>query len=124
MGEEIFMDRIKEQLKILMKHIKDRKKRVGPFPRDVLKGNFDINKQARIYRKIAEKMGFEFQNGRMDTSPHPFTVGIDYTDVRFTIKYKEDDYLQPLLATMHEVGHSLYEQVCNNIGIILTFKRA
>eukprot|EP01028_Stygiella_incarcerata_P005438 TRINITY_DN22_c0_g1_i1.p1 TRINITY_DN22_c0_g1~~TRINITY_DN22_c0_g1_i1.p1 ORF type:complete len:518 (-),score=147.17 TRINITY_DN22_c0_g1_i1:90-1643(-) len=67
--------------------------------------------QAELSRRISEKMGFDFDRGRIDTSLHPFTCtcsGRD--DVRITSKYQDHEWIQGMMATLHETGHGLYEQ--------------
>jgi len=48
--------------------------------------------------------------GRLDVSVHPFTGGANFTDVRMTTRYKEKDLTEGITGTIHETGHSLYEQ--------------
>jgi carboxypeptidase Taq len=65
---------------------------------------FSIGKQKELNKKIAhEVVQFSFKHGRIDTSVHPFTIGIDRTDVRSTSRYKDTEFAQALQATLHEV---------------------
>jgi carboxypeptidase Taq len=57
-----------------------------------------------------ERMGFDFEAGRVDVSTHPFCEGMGPGDVRITTRYREDAWADALSATMHETGHALYEQ--------------
>ena len=54
-------------------------------------------------------LGFDFEAGRLDESTHPFCGGVP-EDVRMTTRYREDDFLQSLMGTIHETGHGRYEQ--------------
>ena len=76
----------------------------------ILKGNFPQEKQIKFNRFIAEKIGFDFEAGRIDKSVHPFTVEIHPRDVRITTRYKKNDIFHSINSTIHEAGHGLYEQ--------------
>jgi len=56
-----------------------------------------------------EKIGFDFNHGRLDTSHHPFCGGVP-TDVRMTTRYDSENFLPGLMGVLHETGHALYEQ--------------
>ncbi|OGI30960.1 MAG: hypothetical protein A2271_04785 [Candidatus Moranbacteria bacterium RIFOXYA12_FULL_35_19] len=76
----------------------------------ILKGNFEIEKQIEFNKFIAQKIGFDFDAGRLDISAHPFTNFSNPLDVRMTTRYKKDDLFYSLNSTIHETGHALYEQ--------------
>jgi len=59
---------------------------------------------------LALNLGFDTEGGRLDVSVHPFTCDIHVTDVRMTTRYKETNILEGITGTIHETGHSLYEQ--------------
>jgi carboxypeptidase Taq len=69
-----------------------------------------VEKQKAFVRFVAEKIGFDFQRGRLDLSTHPFCGGSHCNDVRVTTRFKEDCVLDGLGSTMHEAGHGMYEQ--------------
>ncbi|MFG0256324.1 MAG: carboxypeptidase M32 [Phycisphaerales bacterium JB043] len=69
-----------------------------------------VDKQVEFNRMLGERLGFDYSCGRLDVSTHPFSEPIGPGDIRMTTRYKEDAFLEGLLATMHETGHSLYEQ--------------
>ncbi|MGZ5252469.1 MAG: carboxypeptidase M32, partial [Caldimonas sp.] len=52
---------------------------------------------------------FDFEAGRLDESAHPFSGGVP-EDTRLTTRYREDDFVQSLMGTIHETGHARYEQ--------------
>ena len=54
-------------------------------------------------------LGFDFERGRLDESAHPFSGGVP-EDTRLTTRYREDDFVQSLMGTIHETGHGRYEQ--------------
>lgn len=72
--------------------------------------SFDIHKQEEFSRIILEKMGYDFDAGRLDVSEHPFTIGITPGDVRITTHYYPDLFSSALFSSIHEGGHGLYEQ--------------
>ena len=75
-----------------------------------LQGKFALDKQEALARKISQDIGFNFEQGRMDVSVHPFCGGSHPTDVRITTRYKDSNFVESLYAVIHETGHALYEQ--------------
>jgi carboxypeptidase Taq len=73
------------------------------------KGPFPIERQRALNLALMKKLGFDFDAGRLDESPHPFSGGVP-EDVRLTTRYSEDDFTRSLYATIHETGHARYEQ--------------
>ncbi|WP_067140934.1 carboxypeptidase M32 [Oceanivirga salmonicida] len=78
--------------------------------RHKLQGKFDIEKQRKLSLELAKILGFDFSKGVMSESEHPFTIGMNNKDVRFTSHYLEEDILSGIFSTAHEVGHAIYEQ--------------
>lgn len=72
-------------------------------------GNYSISEQKRLCIQVMSDIGFNFNNGRLDVSHHPFCGGVP-SDVRITTRYAQDDFTKSLMATIHETGHALYEQ--------------
>ena len=79
-------------------------------PEDFLHGNYPVSGQQSLNREIATAMGFEFREGRIDTTTHPFCTGLGPSDHRLTTRYDETDFSVSLYGVLHEVGHGLYEQ--------------
>lgn len=75
-----------------------------------LQGEFPIEKQEALGKRISGDIGFSFKHGRMDVSVHPFCGGSHPTDVRITTRYRSDNFVESLYAVIHETGHGLYEQ--------------
>jgi carboxypeptidase Taq len=73
---------------------------VGPFP---------LERQRALARAVMTRLGFDFDAGRLDESAHPFSGGVP-EDVRVTTRYRDDECVQALMATIHESGHARYEQ--------------
>jgi carboxypeptidase Taq len=59
---------------------------------------------------LLARIGFDTDAGRLDTSTHPFSVGLGPGDTRITTRYRSDAFLDALGSTLHEAGHGLYEQ--------------
>ncbi|HSR51616.1 MAG TPA: carboxypeptidase M32, partial [Acidobacteriota bacterium] len=69
-----------------------------------------IGVQREFGRSVLSDMGFDWQAGRLDISPHPFCVGISPLDVRMTTRYSEKELTKAFFGMIHECGHGLYEQ--------------
>jgi len=72
----------------------------GPFPRD---------RQRALGEEMMRALQFDFARGRLDVSHHPFCGGVP-DDTRITTRYSEEDFLESLMAVLHETGHALYQQ--------------
>lgn len=73
-----------------------------------LVGKFPIKTQQDLCLKLMKAAGFNFDQGRLDISVHPFCGGV-VDDIRITTRYREDDCIQSLMSLLHETGHALYE---------------
>lgn len=73
---------------------------VGPFP---------VSGQKAVGENLMRALGFDFEQGRLDESAHPFTGGVP-DDVRLTTRYTDDSFAEALMGILHETGHALYEQ--------------
>lgn len=71
------------------------------FPRDV---------QERFGSMVADKIGFDFRRGRLDTTHHPFCTGLGPNDCRITTRYDEHFFPMALFGILHEAGHGIYDQ--------------
>lgn len=70
---------------------------------------FDEKKQWDFGVEVITKFGYDWQRGRQDKSPHPFTTSFGMGDVRITTRV-DPNFLNPMLfGTIHECGHALYE---------------
>ena len=71
---------------------------------------YPVSGQTAFFRDVIRDFGYDFERGRCDVSPHPFTTGFSIGDVRITVRYREDDLGDALFSAMHEAGHAMYEQ--------------
>ena len=70
-------------------------------------GQFPAEAQEALSRSILDDLDYDWDRGRLDTSSHPFTSGNQF-DCRITTRFREDDPLGALMATIHEFGHATY----------------
>jgi carboxypeptidase Taq len=85
--------------------------RSRPKPRsDFLFRDFPEEGQRAFGLSMAEKLGYDFKRGRLDTTVHPFEVSFTRNDVRITTRYNRNYLPASLFGTAHETGHGLYEQ--------------
>ena len=72
-------------------------------------GPFPVERQRMAGIRLMERLGFEFDHGRLDVSLHPFCGGTP-DDVRITTRYDEASFHGALMGVLHETGHALYER--------------
>ncbi|MFP4530708.1 MAG: carboxypeptidase M32 [Halodesulfurarchaeum sp.] len=63
--------------------------------------------QEALARDALDFLGYDWDRGRLDTAPHPFSTGTQY-DARVTTRFDESEPLSSLLSTIHEFGHARY----------------
>ena len=73
-----------------------------------MRGPFPQVGQEQLGRDVLSLFGFDSAAYRLDTTVHPFCLGIATHDIRLTTRYLDND-LHSLFSTMHECGHGLYE---------------
>jgi len=72
-----------------------------------LEGTFPESDQLAVTREALETLGYDFERGRLDTAPHPFSTGTQF-DARVTTRFDESEPLDSLASTIHEFGHASY----------------
>ncbi len=72
-------------------------------------GQFSKTAQRALSHDVMALLGFDFDAGRLDESAHPFSGGVP-EDTRITTRYRDDNFMQSLMGTIHETGHARYEQ--------------
>ena len=77
---------------------------------EFLHRHFDEATQRLMSQRFAEKLGYDFGRGRLDTTVHPFEVSFTRDDVRITTRTRPNALMPALFGAMHETGHALYEQ--------------
>ncbi len=81
-----------------------------PVDEGAVEGEFPEQLQLAFGKRMAKAIGFDFSAGRLDSSTHPFCVGINRGDVRLTWRSEPGDFRPAVFGILHETGHGLYEQ--------------
>ena len=76
----------------------------------ILRRRYPVEAQRRFVTRVAERIGFDFHRGRIDTTAHPFCSTMGPDDVRLTTRWDERFLPTALGGVLHEAGHGLYEQ--------------
>ncbi len=63
--------------------------------------------QKELAHEALSWLGYDWDRGRLDTAPHPFSSGTQF-DARVTTRFDPEDPLRSLLSTIHEFGHARY----------------
>lgn len=107
------LDPLFEQLKADLVPLLHAIQNSGTVPPVLPEGFYPAEQQLAFSRNILTAMGFDFDAGRLDLSPHPFSSGSSTLDVRLTTRIDERDVFSALSSSMHEGGHGMYEQGIN-----------
>ena len=82
----------------------------APADDSCLRQTFGEPAQLEFGLKVAQRMGYDLDRGRLDKTHHPFCTRFAAGDVRITTRVREDDLGDALFSTVHEAGHAMYEQ--------------
>ncbi len=82
----------------------------GPVDDTVLHRGYAADEQMAYSKELVKAVGYDFDRGRADLTPHPFMTKFSLGDVRITTRVNEDDLGDCLFSMLHEAGHALYEQ--------------
>jgi carboxypeptidase Taq len=102
--KEIF-SKLRSEIVPILKLVLNKKSPDDSF----LKKIFSIEKQQQLNHFFLNKLGYDFNRGRLDNTHHPFMTTFNHGDVRITTRYKENDLTESLFSTIHEMGHAFYE---------------
>lgn len=80
---------------------------------DFLQQPYPVEDQLAFALKMARKLGYDTDRGRLDLTVHPFEVSFTRNDVRITTRVNDEWMPKSLFGTLHETGHGLYEQFCD-----------
>ena len=100
-------DAVRGPLVELISQIRASSRRPDP---EVLKREYPIAAQRRFSENVAQRIGFDFQRGRLDETSHPFCTTLGPHDCRILTRYDLHWLPSGLFGTLHEAGHGLYEQ--------------
>jgi len=100
---ERVLGRLREELVELIDAIDDSETELAaPFS-----GEYDPDDQEGLARAALDDLGYDWDRGRLDAAPHPFSTGTQF-DARVTTRYDPADPLDALGSTIHEFGHATY----------------
>jgi carboxypeptidase Taq len=102
-AEEV-LARLREELVPLIDEIADTDRELET---DAFAGEFDENVQEELARDALDTLGYDWDRGRLDTAPHPFSIGNQF-DARVTTRFDATGPLGGLTSTIHEFGHASY----------------
>jgi carboxypeptidase Taq len=104
------LDRIFAEVKDALQQFLSPILATGGAEEHLLHQSFDKDRQWSFGMEVLQTMGFDFEAGRQDLSPHPFTTSFSSQDVRLTTRVDEQDFGNMTWSCIHEGGHGLYEQ--------------
>jgi len=102
---EVFKN-LRNELVTLLQKVKDAPKKPDV---SIVERAYDVGLQKIFGESVAASMGFDFNQGRLDITTHPFCTGIGVGDTRILTRYNPNRLNDALFGTMHEAGHGLYE---------------
>ena len=99
------LTKLREGLRPLIQQARER----GASTPTTFDGDWPVEKQPDLCRRVVAMLGYDLHRGRLDVSPHPFSAGGAH-DARITTRYDASTPLTGLLAAIHEAGHAMYMQ--------------
>jgi carboxypeptidase Taq len=80
-----------------------------PTEEKVTGQSWSTDRQEDVGEAFVRQIGYDMDEGRIDTTEHPFCSGY-VGDVRITTRYNNSNPFVSLTSLLHEAGHALYEQ--------------
>lgn len=100
-------DEILRSLRATLVPLIDAIEDADPIVTDAFAGEYPEEDQETLVREALDLLGYDWDHGRMDTAPHPFSSGTQF-DARVTTRFDESDLLSAISSTIHEFGHAHY----------------
>jgi len=100
---ERVLERLRDELVPLIEDIEESDADLA----DLFDGEYDTDAQEALVRAALDELGYDWDRGRLDTAPHPFSTGTQF-DARVTTRFDPADPLDALGSTVHEFGHATY----------------
>ncbi len=97
---------LRKELVVLLGKIKNAPKKPDA---SIVEREYDVDLQRVFGESVAAAMGYNFNEGRLDITTHPFCTGLGPGDTRITTRYNPRRLNDALFGIMHEAGHGLYE---------------
>lgn len=104
------LQRLYGHLKSALVPLIERARAAVPPRDDFLARRFAVGEQKAFGLKIAARMGYDLNRGRLDDTVHPFEISLTRNDVRITSRFRETWLPGGIFALWHEAGHGIYEQ--------------
>ena len=105
-GLDVLFSRLREGMLPLVRAIAG-----AEAPRaEFLYREYPVDAQMAFALRMAERVGYDLDRGRLDTTVHPFEVSFTRNDVRITTRVAPGYMPMSLFGALHEAGHALYEQ--------------
>ena len=104
---QAIFDGYRSELVELVAAISEVKDRVDDSP---TRRDFDIDQQWAFSRFVSTAIGYDYDRGRIDEAVHPFSTSFSKHDSRITTRFNPQWFNTGVFGTMHESGHSMYEQ--------------
>lgn len=80
-----------------------------PVDNGFFQAEYPVERQWELTEVILREMGYDFDRGRQDQAPHPFTTNFSSSDVRVTTRLNLHRPQAAIFGSIHEGGHALYE---------------
>ncbi|MDG5778067.1 carboxypeptidase M32 [Haloarculaceae archaeon H-GB2-1] len=100
---EAVLERLRDELVPLIEEIEASDATLA----DPFDGTYPDADQEALVREALDTLDYDWEHGRLDTAPHPFSSGTQF-DARVTTRFDESDPLGALGSTIHEFGHATY----------------
>ncbi|GMR10053.1 MAG: carboxypeptidase M32 [Anaerolineae bacterium] len=84
--------------------------RSGAVDDSFLRVAYDEKAQWDFGLEVIRDLGYDFDRGRQDKAPHPFSQALNRGDVRITNRVNPNHFGSALFGSMHEAGHAIYSQ--------------
>jgi carboxypeptidase Taq len=101
---ERVLERLREELVPLIDAVRESD---ADLATDTFAGEFDEDTQEELTRDVLDQLGYDWEHGRLDRAPHPFSSGNQF-DSRVSTRFDPEEPLSGLMATVHEFGHATY----------------
>jgi carboxypeptidase Taq len=98
------LTQLREELVVLIEEIEESD---ADLATGAVSGTFAEDTQEEFVRQVLDVLGYDWDHGRLDTAPHPFSSGNTF-DARVSTRFDESELLGALMSTIHEFGHATY----------------
>lgn len=76
----------------------------------IITRDYPVELQKKFGSEASRAIGFNYDNGRLDETTHPFCIGLGPGDTRITTRYNKNHFPRAFFGTLHESGHGIYDQ--------------